>query len=348
MKINKKILFIFVPIFIIILILKYPILNINNNKNGVKYNGWLHTNGSKLLNEKNKEIQLKGISSHGIQWYYDILTQDNLASLKNDWGITVFRIALYTDPNSSGYISNPEELKQKLYKVVDICINLDIYIIIDWHILSDNNPQYYKQQSADFFREVSDKYSDCPNIIYEICNEPNGNNVTWSKDIKPYAEEIIPIIRENSPKSLIIVGTPDWSKKIEKVVDEPLNFENIVYACHFYAGSHTTELRESIDYCISKNIPIFVSECGITDATGDGAIYENEFRTWISYLNSKNISWIYWSFSDKNEGSAIVNPEYTKSILDSKNIKVEEVNIINFNDYLTNAGNIVKSLIKSN
>ena len=303
---------------------------ISLDKNSVTYNGWLHTNNSTLLNEKNEPIQLRGISSHGIEWFSDLITYENLKTLKNDWNTNIFRIAMYTDSNNTGYIFNQEENKQKVCNIVDMAIDLDMYVIVDWHILSDNNPQKYKEQSKQFFDYISSKYSNNPNVIYEICNEPNGNDVTWTKDIKPYAEEIIPIIRKNSEKSLIIVGTADWSKGITDCVNSPLNFENIVYTLHFYSGTHKQDLRDKAVYCINNNIPIFVSECGLTDASGDGARYFDEFNEWINFLNENKISWLYWSFSNKNEGSAILLPEYKPSE--------------NINNYLTDSGQFIKNV----
>ena len=303
---------------------------ISLDKNSVTYNGWLHTNNSTLLNEKNEPIQLRGISSHGIEWFSDLITYENLKTLKNDWNTNIFRIAMYTDSNNTGYIFNQEENKQKVCNIVDMAIDLDMYVIVDWHILSDNNPQKYKEQSKQFFDYISSKYSNSPNVIYEICNEPNGNDVTWTKDIKPYAEEIIPIIRKNSEKSLIIVGTADWSKGITDCVNSPLNFENVVYTLHFYSGTHKQDLRDKAVYCINNNIPIFVSECGLTDASGDGARYFDEFNEWINFLNENKISWLYWSFSNKNEGSAILLPEYKPSE--------------NINNYLTDSGQFIKNV----
>ena len=307
---------------------------------------WLHTSGSKLLNEKNEEIQLRGISSHGIGWFYDVLTYENLETLKNDWNINVFRIAMYTDPNSQGYISNPQETLNKVTNIVDMAVQLDMYVIIDWHILNDNDPLIYKEQSKTFFDEVSSKYADIPNVIYEICNEPNGNNITWEGNVKPYAEEIIPIIRNNSENSLIIVGTPDWCKDLTSTANNPLNFDNVVYSCHFYSGTHGSELREKIDYCVDKNIPIFVSECGLTDASGNGGVYFDKFNEWVNYLNSKNISWVYWSFCNKNESSAILSSSYTPS---SSNVSLDESNnnTSSINDYLTEAGKFIKDIFKS-
>lgn len=127
-----------------------------------------------------------------------------------------------------------------------LCINLDLYVVIDWHILSDGDPNIYLEQSKSFFNETSAKYKDYPNVIYEICNEPNQSYVTWSNHIKPYAEKIIPIIRNNSKNSVILVGTPDWSKDLSSVSKDPLKYDNIMYTVHFYAATHKAELQNTI------------------------------------------------------------------------------------------------------
>lgn len=335
------IIFIIIIFIVILTLYKSKIPTVENStlngnivdKNTVSYNGWLHTDGYKLENEKNELIQLRGLSSHGIEWYSELITEENMQVLKDDWHINIFRIAMYVDSNGSGYISNPEKNKELVFNIIDLAVENDMYVVIDWHTLNDNNPQTHKDEAKKFFDEVSQKYSNIPNVIYEICNEPNGEDVTWDKDVKPYAEEIIPMIRKNSPKSLIIVGTPNWCKDLDKAANNPLNFNNVVYSCHFYSGTHRGELRNKIDYCINKNIPIFISECGLTNATGNGTIYFDDFNTWISYLNDKKISWIYWSFSNKNESSAILLQEYNINNADKK-----------LDNYLSDAGQFVKEI----
>ena len=180
--------------------------------NLVSYNGWLSVENNTLVNSNHEKIQLKGMSTHGIQWYGDFANYSMIQSLRDEWNSNLFRVAMYTD--EGGYIQN-RDLKNKLIEIVDNVIKLDMYVIIDWHILSDNNPMMHKEEAKEFFNEISNKYKDVPNVIYEICNEPNGN-VTW-ENIKPYAEEIISVIRNNSKKSIIVVGTPTWSQDVDKI-----------------------------------------------------------------------------------------------------------------------------------
>ncbi len=275
--------------------------------NYVSYNGNLKVKDTNLVNQYDEIIQLRGISTHGLQWYSKFANEEVMTKLKN-WGSNVFRIAMYTEEN--GYIENPN-IKEEVKKIVEYAKKLDMYVIIDWHILSDNNPNNHKEEAKQFFEEMANLYKNTPNVIFEICNEPNGNT-SWN-DVKNYANEIIPIIRKYSD-NIIIVGTPTWSQDVDIASQDKLNYPNIMYALHFYSGTHKEYLREKVDKALSNKLPIFVSEFGVSDASGNGGIYLDEAKTWLNYLNSKNISWVNWSLSDKNESSALLLPNSDNDI----------------------------------
>ena len=296
---------------------------------------WLYAKGGKIVSNIGREIQLKGISTHGLQWYGYLYNAKMIKHLRDEMGINLFRIAMYTDAGSNGYAAD-KTLKEKVYELADAAIKLDMYVIIDWHILNDNNPQTNKADALEFFAEVSKKYADEPHVIYEICNEPNGSDVTWENNIKPYAEEVIKKIRKNSPESLIIVGTPNWSKEFTDVANAPLDDNNVAYALHFYAGSHNKTLRDKADSFKRRGYTIFVSECGATDAAGNGQLYEEAFERWVTWMNKRKISWAYWSYSNKDEGSAMLKngaePDFT-------------VKGMTLDDYLSDSGKLVKRML---
>ncbi len=270
----------------------------------VSQNGQLQVVNGQLRNSSGQPFQLAGISSHGLQWFGEFVNEDSMRWLRDDWGMNVFRAAMYTAED--GYITNPS-VKEKVKEAVEAAIALDMYIVIDWHILEDNNPNQYKEQAKDFFREMSALYGQYPNVIYEIANEPNGG-VTWNNDIKPYAQEVIPVIRANDPDGIVIVGTGTWSQDVHHAADNPLSFSDVMYATHFYAGTHGQFLRDRIDYALNKGVGVFVSEWGTSAASGDGGVYLNESQQWIDFMNSRNVSWINWSLADKNESSAALMP----------------------------------------
>lgn len=297
-----------------------------NKNNLVSYNGFLQIKNNALVNQYGEKIQLKGVSTHGLQWYGEFANEQTIKTLRDDWNSNLFRIAMYT--NENGYIQN-RNLKEKVKEIVNIAINLDMYVIIDWHILSDGNPNIYKEEAKEFFKEMSALYKDVPNVIFEICNEPNGN-VSWDNDIKPYAEEIINIIRQNS-QNIIIVGTGTWSQDVDKASLNPINDNNTMYALHFYSGTHTQYLRDRAKEALNK-IPIFVSEWGVSDASGNGGVYLEEAQKWVDFMNENNLSWASWSLSNKNESSAILLP----------NAPFNNIS----DEYLSEAGKFIKQNMK--
>lgn len=117
----------------------------------------------------------------------------------------------------------------------------DLYVIIDWHILCDNDLNAHAAESKAFFADVSVAYAGHDNVLYEICNEPNGST-TWS-DVKAYAYLVIPVIRSNDPDAVVIVGTPTLSQDVDKAAADPLPYDNVMYALHFYAVTHKEDLR---------------------------------------------------------------------------------------------------------
>ncbi|MBO4337284.1 MAG: cellulase family glycosylhydrolase, partial [Lachnospiraceae bacterium] len=246
-----------------------------------------------------------GVSTHGITWYPDFVSQDLFSQLSEEWDCDVVRLAVYSDEYANGH---RDESLSIVYRGIDAAIASDMYVIVDWHVLDEHDPNVYLTQAEDFFSTVCSKYPDTPNIIFEICNEPNGET-TWT-DIKKYAEQIIPVIRSACPDSVVLVGTPNYDKTLTSAARSPLYYDNIMYVLHFYAGTHKEDLRHELIVALANGLPIFVSECGLTDSSGDGEIDYGSSVEWFNLLLDNDISFTIWSFSNKDESSAITRPEY--------------------------------------
>lgn len=270
----------------------------------VKDHGKLSVNGTQLVDKNGNNFRLKGMSTHGLAWFPGFVNENAFKTLRDDWNTNVIRLAMYTE-EYGGYCNggNKQELKELIDKGVQAATKLGMYVIIDWHILNDSNPQTNKAEAKAFFEEMSKKYKNYDNVLYEICNEPNGG-ASWDGDIKPYAEEIIPIIRKNSPDSVIIVGTPTWSQDIDKAAADPLKEKNVLYALHFYAATHTDWLRQRLTDCYNKGLPVFVSEFGTCDASGNGSNDFNQAKQWLTLLDKYGISYCNWNLANKNESSS--------------------------------------------
>ncbi len=279
------------------------------------YYGALSVNDQgQLVDESGKTAQLTGVSSHGLSWYGDYITKDSVTYLRDNWGINCLRLAMYTS-DYNGYCvageDNQQALKDRIKEAVEAATENDMYVIIDWHILNDSDPNEYKAQAIQFFGEMVRLYKGNEHVIYEICNEPN-RDTSW-EDICDYANEVIPVIRNVDKKALILVGTPSWCQDLTEVMESPLDYSNIMYTYHFYAGSHGTKARNQLMEALEAGLPVFISEYGYTNADGDGDINEKEADSWKEVIDEYGLSTCIWNLSNKEEASSLIKADCDKT-----------------------------------
>ena len=294
-----------------------PLECLNNTSTPVERYGQLQVIGSQLCDQNGDPVVLHGVSSHGLHWFGEFVNKETIEWFMYDWNINIFRASMYT--GEKGYLTDPS-VKEKLIEAVDACLDLGLYVIIDWHILEDNNPMDNVDAAVEFFKEMATKYGDNPNVIYEIMNEPNGNDVDWLHDCKPYAERLISEIRAIDPDNIILVGNPRWSSFPREVMESPLGEpynKNIAYVYHLYTNEGLRK-TSTLEEAMNKGLCIFVSEWGAMDSDGDGELGTANGNSFIRWMKENNISWCAWSLSDKDETCAFLKnkgmferPSYT-------------------------------------
>ena len=277
-------------------------------KNDYHHHGKISVNGADLVDQNKEKFQLIGLSTHGLQWFGKYVNKSTFAAVKNAYGINVIRLALTT--SEGGYCDNPakrEELYNLVVQGVKYATEVGLYVIIDWHMVgaedpNDKNPLYYKNEAIDFFSRISKEFKDYDNVLYEIMNEPNGPT-TW-KQCKEYANLVIPKIRENTD-AIILVGNPNWTSNLNVVMSDPLEgYENIMYTYHFYAADHKN--RYQVENAYNKGFPVFISEHGGMESSGDGAIDYVSINEWYKLLDKYNISYVAWNLSNSVCSSSII------------------------------------------
>ncbi|WP_204498979.1 carbohydrate-binding domain-containing protein [Aquibacillus albus] len=285
----------------------------------------IEVDGQKTLGDQNGEpIQLRGMSTHGLQWFPEIINDNAFKALSNDWDSNLIRLAMYVGEN--GYATNPEEIKQRVIDGIELAKANDMYVIVDWHVHAPGDPNADVYSGAmDFFEEISSLYPNDPSIIYELANEPSGNNnggpgltndeAGWEA-VKSYAEPIIEMLRENGNENLVIVGSPNWSQRPDLAADNPIDDDNTIYTVHFYSGTHMpaedssdrSNVMSNARYALENGVALFASEWGTSEASGNNGPYLDEADVWLNFLNEHNISWANWSLTNKNETSAAFTP----------------------------------------
>lgn len=262
----------------------------------------LHVSGTALLNAEGDTMVLNGPS---LGWHSNwgrFYNEGTVKALKEKWGANITRAAIGAHPSGdcvNGYSVDSVNAVNLAMKVIDAAIANDMYVICDWH--SHNNTL---ADAKNFFTVITEKYGDKPNILYEIWNEPL--DIPW-QEIRDYAAEVIPVIRKNAPGAVIIVGTPKWDQDVDIAAENPVDAPNLLYSLHYYAGTHKDWNRDKAQKAIDAGLPLFISECGSMDHTGDGPIDYESWQAWMDFADSNNLSVLMWDIADKNETCSMIS-----------------------------------------
>lgn len=264
----------------------------------------LTTSGSQILSGG----EVKSFSGNSFFWSNTGWGQEKMYNaevvkwLKDDWKSSIVRVALGVD-NGGSYLNDPDSNIQRIETVIDAAIANDMYVIIDFHT---HHAEDHQQAAIEFFKKMAKKYGDTNNVIYEIYNEPL--QVSWSNVIKPYAEAVIKEIRAIDADNLIVVGTPNWSQKVDDASRDPIDDPNVAYSLHFYAGTHHQNIRNNAVTALNNGVPVMVTEWGAVNADGNGGVAQQSVDEWVDFMKTNHLTNVNWAVSDKNEGASIIKP----------------------------------------
>lgn len=281
----------------------------------VALNGQLQVIGNQLCNEAGTPIQLRGMSSMGLQWDADYINPILLDTLAEDWSCDIVRIAMYVGENGYMHVGTStdgamkdsidrKEWREKLDQMIYEIGQRGMYCLLDWHTLSPGDPWLQVDAGLEFWKYMAKKHANKPHVIFELFNEPNNNNnpsghykVKWESsftefDLKALAEVYIPIIRTyDTSNSLIIVGNANWSSQPEDIAAAPLTYENIMYTYHYYTDLHGYISQEKRDALLT--IPVFVTEWGFDVSALDLSLA----KSFIDWMSVHKISWCKWALN---------------------------------------------------
>lgn len=293
----------------------------------VAANGKLRVQGTYLVNARGEPVQLRGVATHGLQWFgkfYD--SGASFEAAADQWGADIIRLTLYL--SEDGYLTGKKITQADFEAMIDayvkVCVRKGIYVIIDWHVHKPGYPAYYQEQAKTFFTKMAAKYGALENVLWEICNEPSeaslteaqsgqagvtdpGHYATW-EEIAAYAKAIIPILKAVNPDAVILVGTPSWSTlgvstrgndAWKEIAAKKLDFSNVMYVIHYYAASH--DFQSALE-AASMELPLFSTEwaaAGFQESSGND---EAKGQAFVDMLRRRKIGWCYWNWSDGTPG----------------------------------------------
>lgn len=108
-------------------------------------NGRLHVKDVGLADESGNPVQLRGVSTHGLTYYPEFISESLFHQVSEDWNCSLIRLAMY----SSLYCADQKEESLRLMKQgIEAAIAEDMYILVDWHILEDSDPNQHADNAV--------------------------------------------------------------------------------------------------------------------------------------------------------------------------------------------------------
>ncbi|MEU0746137.1 cellulase family glycosylhydrolase, partial [Streptomyces albogriseolus] len=104
----------------------------------VDAHGRLQVCGTQLCDQYGVPVQLRGMSTHGTQWYARCLTDASLDALAHDWRADVLRVSTYVQ--EGGYETDPAHFTALADRLIRQASDRGLYVIVDWHMLTPGDP----------------------------------------------------------------------------------------------------------------------------------------------------------------------------------------------------------------
>lgn len=291
----------------------------------VKEIGKLHKNGKYIVDENDVPVELRGIGTHHLLQYKNLHNRKAFDSLRR-MGVNMIRPSAYLEDynflgsdgeTAYGYISRPEETRAEIEKIIKICIDLGLYVLLDWHVFYDSNmiagqtytgyARFHETEALEFFEYFTEKYGDYPNMIYDLCNEPYFAS---ESDIVQFVQAVRAVIVENVDEPVMTCGygagqTNDtWYTRSKRLYDAfvAAGITDVFVAPHIYGSNITTPAQQLWD----ENIPIFCTEWGNSQGSGDGAGNDTAALANTNWFHEHAVAQSFWKFTDQTMTTSVL------------------------------------------
>ena len=263
----------------------------------------LRVEGNKILDETGDPVRFRGVSLidlgvqqrwyGGYMWALDMITSPG-------WYPNTVRLPVY--PPQVGAYRSPypypfrDEGNQRYYidllkPAVDYATAKGLYVIIDFHQIADTDGVFC-DQALEFWEFIAPKFSDRPNVLYEIFNEPiddiSRDAVTKWRPFRERAQRWVDSVRNLAPDNLILIGGPTWAQVIGPVLEEPVEGKNIAYTVHVYPACWNSWVEEEVSR-VAKEYPVVLTEFGF--GAGD-EWFGPKIRTLIEENHLHSVAWV--------------------------------------------------------
>ncbi|MDP4240020.1 MAG: cellulase family glycosylhydrolase [Bacteroidota bacterium] len=273
---------------------------------------WLHIEGNLIKDTAGNLVTLRGVSIIAPEYATSnpinpITPAEYIAWLADStrgWYSRIVRIPV------CGLNLTPAAAYNFINPLVQQAINLGLYVIIDFHNVTDYGNGGTSQRTVlNFWNYFAPKYADSSNVFFEVYNEP-VKPADWNQ-WKSFIQPVVNAIRAVAPRNIILMGSPQWSTYCNYAISNPISGVNIVYVYHIYPnqGAPTSSLLDSKFGNAANSIPVMITEFGWNQSADySDAITYGKTSNWgvpfRTYMDAHpTISWVNWVFDNYWEPS---------------------------------------------
>lgn len=301
----------------------------------------IHTKGAYIVGPCDDTLILRGINYAPYNWGWD--ANELLISEIAKTGANCLRLPWYKS-NAQSVPNSLYTNYAKLDSVLSKCIQNKIIPLLDLHdeTCKDNAGNVLKLSywyTQPQILTIISKYK--KHIMLNIANEAlyvgwNSNIANARTTFVNTYKSIIDTLRNAGINAPLVIDAPDCGTSLTEIADlgqtlithDPLG--NIILSAHAYwysyANNDSTQMAAKINYALSKNIPFILGE--IANQQDDASLcqYNLNYKPLLNYCQSKNISWMAWSwFRDgcpereiSSSGNANMLTTYGNDIVNNK------------------------------
>jgi hypothetical protein len=289
----------------------------------------ISVSGNRFVDPTGKPVLLRGVNiadpdkieSQG-HWNRDFFVKVKAT------GATVVRIpvhpAAWRGRGARNYLA-------LLDQAVQWSTDLGMYVDIDWHSIGNlkqglfQDPMYETSlpETFNFWRTMAARYNGNHTVaFFELFNEPTIDrgklgSMTWD-EWRQINEEMIALIRASNQEAIPLVAGLDWAYDLSPLRDSPIRAERIGYATHPYPHKRSMpripKWEEDFGFAADR-YPVIATEFGYSSRYGSKEANAGYGADIISYLESRNISWIVWCF-DPDWGPSMISSWDTFELTD--------------------------------
>lgn len=302
----------------------------------------LKVEGNHLVTETGATVSLHGVDIPSLEWGQGEHLSNSLV-VASDWGANIIRLPLSQD-RWFGHTEERQDGGENYRKVVENFVEMAVarkcYVILDLHwsdggvwgryIGQHNMPD---DNSVPFWEDVSAKFANNPNILFDIYNEPH--DVSWEvwraggmvKDMHtkadpdgtleyhtPGMQKLLDVCRAQGAKNVIIAGGVDWAYDLRGIAKgyalQDTNGYGVIYDTHIYPmkewyshGSTTSQDWDRIIMSTGKKYPVMIGEFGNGTNHYEGKV--------LDFAKTNNLPWVAWCLHPYAKPSLIKDWQYT-------------------------------------